>query len=42
MWHEEHMDARQVGVFEFADDGTIGRATFIYEDPDEYEAFWSD
>lgn len=36
------LDERQVAVFEFGDNDTVTRATFIYENPDAYEAFWSD
>ena len=32
-------DERQVAVLEFAD-GELRSATFIYEDPQAYEAFW--
>lgn len=35
--HERH-----VAVFEFTPDGKIGRASFVYENPDEYDSFWSD
>ena len=33
------LDERQVAVLEFAD-GELRSATFIYEDPQAYEAFW--
>lgn len=36
------LDERQVAVFEFGDHGTVRQATFIYEDPVEYDSFWSD
>ena len=36
------LDERQVAVFEFADDSTIERATFMYEEPAAYDSFWSD
>jgi ketosteroid isomerase-like protein len=36
------LDERQVAVFEFGDNSTVVRATSIYEDPDEYDTFWSD
>jgi ketosteroid isomerase-like protein len=34
------LDERQVAVFEFVEHGKVGVATFIYEDPDAYDAFW--
>ena len=40
--HGRHLDERQVAVFEFSDDATVRRATFIYEDPEAYDSFWSD
>ena len=36
------LDERQVAVFEFGENGTVARATFIYENPDEYDTFWTD
>ncbi len=33
------LDERQVAVFEFAD-GQLRSGTFIYEDPQTYDAFW--
>ena len=36
------LDEQQVAIFEIADDAAIARATFIYEGPDEYDAFWAD
>ena len=39
---ESRLDERQVAVFVFADDSTVERATFIYEDPAAYDSFWSD
>lgn len=36
------LEERQVAVFEFGDNGKVARATFVYEDPDAYDAFWSD
>ena len=36
---ERELDEGQVAVFEFAD-GVLQSATFIYEDPETYEAFW--
>jgi ketosteroid isomerase-like protein len=36
------LEERQVAVFEFASPGRVGRATFIYEDPDAYDRFWDD
>ena len=40
--HGRHLDERQVAVFEFSDDATVRRASFIYEDPQAYDSFWSD
>ncbi|HUR49200.1 MAG TPA: nuclear transport factor 2 family protein [Acidimicrobiales bacterium] len=36
------LEERQVAVFEFANAGKVRTATFIYEDPDAYDAFWED
>lgn len=36
------LEEPQVAVFEFAEPGRVRRATFIYEDPDAYDAFWQD
>ena len=36
------LDERQVAVFEFAEPGKVRTATFIYEDPEAYDAFWDD
>jgi uncharacterized protein len=36
---DRHREERQVAVFEFAD-ATLRSGTFIYEDPQAYEAFW--
>ena len=36
---DRELDERQVAVLEFAD-GELRSATFIYEDPHAYEAFW--
>jgi ketosteroid isomerase-like protein len=36
---DRELDERQVAVFEFAG-GELRSATFIYEDPLAYEAFW--
>ena len=36
---DRELDARQVAVFEFAH-RVLRSATFIYEDPQAYEAFW--
>jgi uncharacterized protein len=36
------LDERQIAVFEFAAPGTVARATFVYENPDAYDAFWAD
>lgn len=36
------LDERQVAIFEFGDPGKVRTATFIYEDPDAYDAFWED
>ncbi len=33
---------RQVAVFEFAVEGKVRSATFVYENPDVYDAFWTD
>lgn len=35
------MEERQIAVFEL-EHGKIRRATFVYEDPAAYEAFWQD
>lgn len=35
------LDERQVAVFEFSNDGKVLEATFIYEDPQAYDAFWA-
>jgi ketosteroid isomerase-like protein len=36
------LEERQVAVFEFAGPGKVRSATFVYEDPDAYDAFWDD
>ena len=36
------LDERQVAVFEFAGHGRVRSATFIYENPELYDAFWED
>ena len=36
---DRQLEERQVAVFEFAD-GTLRSGTFIYENPQAYEAFW--
>lgn len=38
----KHLDEHQVAVFEFGGEGKVRTATFIYEDPDAYDAFWAD
>jgi hypothetical protein len=38
--NRRRLEERQVAVFELHD-GTISRATFIYEDPAAYDAFWA-
>lgn len=35
------LDERQLAHFEFAADGKVQIARFIYEDPDAYDAFWT-
>jgi ketosteroid isomerase-like protein len=37
---DRHLDQRQVVVFEFLQ-GMLLSGTFIYEDPEAYEGFWS-
>ncbi|MEM9036223.1 MAG: nuclear transport factor 2 family protein [Actinomycetota bacterium] len=36
------LEERQIAVFELAHDSTVSSATFVYEHPDAYDAFWED
>lgn len=36
------LSERQVAVFELAGAGKVRTATFVYENPDVYDAFWAD
>jgi ketosteroid isomerase-like protein len=38
---DRHIAERQIAVFEM-NDGKITEATFVYEDPTAYDAFWED
>jgi ketosteroid isomerase-like protein len=38
---DRHLAERQIAVFDMTE-GKITEATFVYEDPTAYDAFWED